>query len=142
MFLRKKSLFILMASLFSLGMLTTACGTLESDRKRLEIKNTVQEPVCGQASDCRAIAFGGTDCGYPTAFLLYSVKNTNENQLKPLVLDYNQMIENTPESPFAGDRPAICMNVDKPDAFSCQAQKCLPTCKKGKCKNIKTKDSL
>jgi hypothetical protein len=62
-------------------------------RMEAAIDDLIGEAVCGEAGDCRAIAFGAKPCGGPWKFKVYAASDVDEAELEEMVAKYNETNE-------------------------------------------------
>ncbi len=90
----------------------------QSDRADLnklkrEIDRKIGKPRARRLNQCRVIAFGAKACGGPKTYLVYSSFQTNENQLKRLINQYNSLEDKINKETNA---MSDCMFIEEPKA--------------------------
>jgi hypothetical protein len=76
------------------------------------IKAEVGEPAAKSPSQCKTIALGSKPCGGPATYLVYSTAGSDEDKLKQLVSEYNELSRK-----YHREHPEImsdCMFVAEP----------------------------
>jgi hypothetical protein len=86
------------------------------DSERLQelrtlIEKEIGTPTANEPIQCKLIAFGSKPCGGPARYLVYSTARTNEDKLKQLVNEFNQLAKK-----FNEERKTLsdCMFVTEP----------------------------
>ena len=68
----------------------------DTEERLASLEISIDSLVSTEANDitqCRPIAFGSRACGGPETYLVYSVKGTDEDKLKELVAEFNDLSE-------------------------------------------------
>ena len=89
-FLKTKTLVIILSALVILGVIFYSFWP---DYSVKNLNGKIPEIVSTSATDisqCRSIALGVRACGGPEEYLVYSTKNTNEEELRKLAIKYNK----------------------------------------------------
>ena len=91
------------------------------NQMKTDIEVLVDQSICGDAFECRYIAFGSKPCGGPWSYLVYST-SIDTLQLANLVNEYNQL-----ESDFNQEceRFSDCTIENPPVSLECQDNKCI-----------------
>lgn len=66
-------------------------GDLDARSKELrqQIRDVAEQPVASKISECRIAGIGSKPCGGPESYIIYSVQNTDEGKLLPVIDEYN-----------------------------------------------------
>lgn len=90
--------------------------------QKSKIENMANESICGEAFECRYIAFGSKPCGGPWEFLIYTT-SIDTLALKSLVSEYNRLEANyNLNCGVASD----CSVPQPPIGFNCENDQCIP----------------
>lgn len=94
----------------------------ELDALKTDIENFANTSICGDAFECKFIAFGNKPCGGPWDYLVYSTSIDTE-QLENMIEGYNRKedLYNTDWN-VASD----CSVVTPPTSVDCENNTCVP----------------
>ena len=87
-----------------------------------EIENLASNSECGEAFECRFLAYGSKPCGGPWRYLIYST-SIDTLLIQDLVAEYNSFEE---EYNMNCDAVSDCAAVLPPISFICKHSTCVP----------------